>query len=76
MLLFQLLPQRRQRRFRGRHLGFLRQHVGAIGCAGLELVAYDNKLVGLCLDDQLRSLDLAAERSLLNGGGNDIRSQR
>ena len=76
MLLFQLLLQRRQRRFRGRHLGFLRQHVGAVGGAGLELVAHDHKLVAFRLDDLLRRLDLAAQRSLLDGGRHDVRGQR
>ena len=76
VLLLELLLQRRQRRLRRRHLGFLRQHVGAGGGADIELIAHDDELVGFGLDDLLRRLDLAAQRGFLDSGRHHVRGQR
>ena len=75
VLLFQLLLQRRQRRLRGRHFRLLRQHVGARGGADIELIVDDAELIGFCLDDVERRVDLSAQRSLLDGGRHDVRGQ-
>ena len=76
MLLLELLFQRRQRGLRGRDFRFLRQHVGAVGGAGLELIAHDVELVALGLDDLLGRLDLPAQRRFLDRRRYDIRGQR
>ena len=76
VLLLQLLLQRRQRRLRRRHLRFLGQHVGAVGGADFELIAHDFELVGFRLDDFLRRLDLAAQRSFLDRRRHHVGGER